>query len=137
MCTKNYAEWRTGRLDSKHGHYTQIVQVSFLGSDILYNLVMSCLSVFLFVCLGILVYRFISYHFLVFYFSLFLQILVCRYHETKVEPILQEGVPISLESHKQEIEHLLTDGHLILSHCIGGKICIWDSLTGETISTLR
>ena len=27
VCTKNYAEWRTGKLDSKHGHYTQIVQV--------------------------------------------------------------------------------------------------------------
>ena len=26
MCTKNYAEWRTGRLDASEDRYTQIVQ---------------------------------------------------------------------------------------------------------------
>ena len=28
MCTKNYAEWRTGRLDASEDRYTQIVQVN-------------------------------------------------------------------------------------------------------------
>ena len=30
MCTKNYAEWRTGRLDASEDRYTQIVQVFYI-----------------------------------------------------------------------------------------------------------
>ena len=51
--------------------------------------------------------------------------------------ILQEGVPVPLEGHTQEIESLLTEGHMIVSHCIGGKICVWDALTGECIVKIR
>jgi len=58
VCTKNYAEWRSGRQDTLHDFCTQIVQ---------------------------------------------------------------EGAPLSLAGHCQEIEHLATDGHLILSHCLAGR----------------
>ena len=44
--------------------------------------------------------------------------------------IVQEGVPVPLQGHGHEIEAILTDGHLVASHCLGGRICIWDSLTG-------
>ena len=35
--------------------------------------------------------------------------------------ILQEGAPLALAGHQQDIEHLATDGHLILSHCLAGR----------------
>jgi len=49
--------------------------------------------------------------------------------------IVQEGAPLSLQGHKQDIETLVTDGHLVLSHCLAGKIVVWDSLTGDTVSS--
>ncbi len=47
--------------------------------------------------------------------------------------IVQEGVPVPLQGHSHEIETVLTDGHLVASHCLGGRICVWDSLTGENL----
>ena len=72
VCTKNYAEWRSGRADTLHDFCTQIVQ---------------------------------------------------------------EGAPLALAGHQQDIEHLATDGHLVLSHCLAGKVTIWDSLTGQPLTT--
>jgi len=74
ICTKNYAEWRSGRLDTSEDKYTQIVQ---------------------------------------------------------------EGAPIPLDGHDQEIESVRCDGHLVVSHCMGGRICVWDSLTGEALVKIR
>ena len=34
---------------------------------------------------------------------------------------LQEGAPLALAGHQQDIEHLATDGHLVLSHCLAGR----------------
>jgi len=72
VCTKNYAEWRSGNNDNLQDFYTQIVQ---------------------------------------------------------------EGAPLSLQGHRQDIETLVTDGHLVLSHCLSGKIVVWDSLTGDTVTS--
>jgi hypothetical protein len=40
---------------------------------------------------------------------------------------------VPLQGHSHEIETVLTDGHLVASHCLGGRICVWDSLTGENL----
>ena len=50
--------------------------------------------------------------------------------------IVQEGAPVCLNGHRNPIDILITDGHLILSQCLGGKILVWDSLTGEILSTI-
>jgi len=73
VCTKNYAEWRSGYNDSVQDFCTQIVQ---------------------------------------------------------------EGAPLSLQGHTQDIETLVTDGHLVLSHCLAGGIVVWDSLTGDTVTSI-
>ena len=50
--------------------------------------------------------------------------------------IVQEGAPVCLAGHTGTIETLVTDGHLILSHCLGGRIVVWDSLTGEEVTRI-
>ena len=51
--------------------------------------------------------------------------------------ILQEGAPLALAGHQQDIEHLATDGHLILSHCLAGRYhnqpCAVNVVTDSTI----
>ena len=48
--------------------------------------------------------------------------------------IVRESVPIELDGHKHEVESLSCDGNIIVSLCLGGSICVWDSYTGEQIS---
>jgi len=73
VCTKNYAEWRSGRVDTLHNFCTQVVQ---------------------------------------------------------------EGAPLALAGHIQDIENIAIDGHLVLSHCLGGRMTVWDSLTGHTLASI-
>lgn len=42
--------------------------------------------------------------------------------------VLQEGAPLTLAGHRQDLEHLATDGHLVLSHCLAGRCELWLSL---------
>ena len=48
---------------------------------------------------------------------------------------MQDGAPLCLEAGGQ-IESLLTDGHLLLSQCLTGKMVVWDTLTGEIVSRI-
>merc|ERR1711962_328844 len=45
--------------------------------------------------------------------------------------------PIPLVGHDQEVESVHCDGHLVVSLCMEGRICVWDSLTGECIQKIR
>lgn len=54
------------------------------------------------------------------------------YEETT--QIVRETVPIELDGHKHEIEALSNDGNIVVSLCLGGNLCVWDSYTGEQIS---
>ena len=50
--------------------------------------------------------------------------------------IVQDGAPLCLEAHSAHIEALQTDGHLLVSQCLAGRLVVWDTLTGEIISRI-
>ena len=54
-----------------------------------------------------------------------------KFNETT--QIVRETVPIELDGHKHEIESLANDGNIVVSLCLGGDLCVWDSYTGEQI----
>ena len=60
-----------------------------------------------------------------------------RAREEFYTEIVQEGAPQCLDGHNNAIETLITDGHLILSQCLAGRILVWDSLTGEIVSRIN
>jgi len=60
-----------------------------------------------------------------------------RLKEEFYTEIVQEGVPMCLNGHRSNIETMVIDGHLILSRCLGGKINIWDSLTGDIVTEIN
>ena len=60
-----------------------------------------------------------------------------RAREEFYTEIVQEGAPQCLDGHNNAIETLITDGHLILSQCLAGKILVWDSLTGEVVCRIN
>ena len=49
---------------------------------------------------------------------------------------MQDGAPLCLEAHTAHIEALQTDGHLLVSQCLAGRMVVWDTLTGEIISSI-
>lgn len=49
---------------------------------------------------------------------------------------IKASVPKVLKGHAQEIECLATDGHFIVSTCLGGQLRVWDSITGECVTVI-
>ena len=49
---------------------------------------------------------------------------------------MQDGAPLCLEAHTAHIEALQTDGHMLVSQCLAGKLVVWDTLTGQIISRI-
>lgn len=47
-----------------------------------------------------------------------------------------EGVPIQIKGHKHRIECLATDGRIVASSCLEGKISTWDLANGEKFLTI-
>ncbi|XP_069964270.1 sterol regulatory element-binding protein cleavage-activating protein isoform X1 [Bactrocera oleae] len=56
--------------------------------------------------------------------------------QQKTEHIL-EGVPTKIVGHKHTIECLITDGSHIISCCLRGQIKVWDSRSGENLTTIH
>ncbi|XP_070211949.1 sterol regulatory element-binding protein cleavage-activating protein-like isoform X2 [Littorina saxatilis] len=50
---------------------------------------------------------------------------------------IKESVPILLRGHSQEVECVAVDGQFVVSCCYGGQLRMWDSNTGECISTMQ
>ncbi|ESO96220.1 hypothetical protein LOTGIDRAFT_239368 [Lottia gigantea] len=50
---------------------------------------------------------------------------------------IKESIPLVLKGHSQDIECLLADVQIIISACLGGELRVWDSNSGELISTLH
>jgi len=48
--------------------------------------------------------------------------------------MVQESSLIQAEGHRHEIEYLVTDCNTIISMCLDGIICIWDSYSGEKLA---
>ena len=51
-------------------------------------------------------------------------------------PVMLEAMPLILPGHNQDIECLATDGFNIVSSCLGGHLKVWDSMTGELLSSV-
>ncbi|OWF39399.1 sterol regulatory element-binding protein cleavage-activating protein-like [Mizuhopecten yessoensis] len=49
---------------------------------------------------------------------------------------IKESVPKVLQGHVQEIECVVTDGHFIISSCLGGQIRVWDSVSGDCLMSI-
>ena len=49
---------------------------------------------------------------------------------------MQDGAPLCLEAHTAHIEALQTDGHLLVSQCLAGRLVVWDTLTGQILSRI-
>ncbi|XP_041365861.1 sterol regulatory element-binding protein cleavage-activating protein-like isoform X2 [Gigantopelta aegis] len=49
---------------------------------------------------------------------------------------IKETVPLVLKGHNQTIDCVVTDGPLVISSCWGGQLRIWDSNTGECITSI-
>ncbi|XP_069110525.1 sterol regulatory element-binding protein cleavage-activating protein-like [Argopecten irradians] len=49
---------------------------------------------------------------------------------------IKESVPKVLHGHVQEIECVVTDGHFIISSCLGGQIRVWDSVSGDCLMSI-
>lgn len=47
-----------------------------------------------------------------------------------------ESVPIQIRGHTHRIECLVTDGRVVVSSCLEGKITSWDTTNGEQIGTI-
>ncbi|KAL8598351.1 hypothetical protein ACOMHN_047672 [Nucella lapillus] len=50
---------------------------------------------------------------------------------------IKESVPILLKGHIQEVECFAIDGQFVVSCCLGGQLRMWDSNTGECLSTMQ
>ncbi|XP_055959285.1 sterol regulatory element-binding protein cleavage-activating protein [Patella vulgata] len=62
---------------------------------------------------------------------------VRRHHRKGVNRFIKESIPLVLRGHNQDIECITTDGQLVISACLGGELRVWDSNSGECISTLN
>lgn len=52
-------------------------------------------------------------------------------------PLLLEAVPVVLDGHREEVECLASDGFSVVSSGLGsGVVKVWDTITGEMISTI-
>lgn len=51
--------------------------------------------------------------------------------------IIGEAVPLILSGHPHDVECLGTDGSIVVSSCLAGVICAWDSATGECIASIN
>lgn len=52
----------------------------------------------------------------------------------KVQNVLQNSVPISIKGHQNTIECLASDGSLVASSCLEGRINVWDVTSGIRMS---
>ncbi|ELU06614.1 hypothetical protein CAPTEDRAFT_96666 [Capitella teleta] len=50
---------------------------------------------------------------------------------------IRESLPIILRGHRQEVECVVTDGPFVVSSCLGGQIRVWDSATGEPMTSIN
>lgn len=50
---------------------------------------------------------------------------------------IRESVPLILNGHIQSVECIVTNGHHIVSSCLGGEIRVWDYTTGECTITIN
>uniref|UniRef100_A0A1A9WHD4 Sterol regulatory element-binding protein cleavage-activating protein n=1 Tax=Glossina brevipalpis TaxID=37001 RepID=A0A1A9WHD4_9MUSC len=60
----------------------------------------------------------------------------CSEFSPNTEQIL-EGVPSQIAGHKHRIECLVSDGSSIISCCLKGQIKVWDSRSGENVTTIN
>ncbi|XP_037887733.1 sterol regulatory element-binding protein cleavage-activating protein [Glossina fuscipes] len=60
----------------------------------------------------------------------------CSEFSPNTEQIL-EGVPSQIAGHKHRIECLVSDGANIISCCLKGQIKVWDSRSGENVTTIN
>ncbi|KAB7498556.1 Sterol regulatory element-binding protein cleavage-activating protein, partial [Armadillidium nasatum] len=51
--------------------------------------------------------------------------------------IIGEAVPLILSGHPHDVECLGTDGSIVVSSCLAGVICAWDSATGECLASIN
>lgn len=47
-----------------------------------------------------------------------------------------ESVPIQMKGHKHRVECLVTDGRIVASSCLQGKILTWDATNGEKLLSI-
>lgn len=48
-----------------------------------------------------------------------------------------EGIPIQLKSHKHRIECMVSDGRMLASSCLDGKISVWDVSNCEQVNVIN
>ncbi|XP_063231759.1 sterol regulatory element-binding protein cleavage-activating protein [Bacillus rossius redtenbacheri] len=50
--------------------------------------------------------------------------------------VILEAVPLVLDGHGQQVECLASDAYILVSSCLAGQLCVWDSHTGEALATI-
>lgn len=63
------------------------------------------------------------------------------WHDSNVDIVpkqqrIFEGVPIQLKAHKHRIECMVTDGQMLASSCLDGRISVWDVSNGEQVNVI-
>lgn len=59
--------------------------------------------------------------------------------DVNIEPRTQrifEGIPVQLKGHKHRIECMVTDGRMLASSCLDGKISVWDVSNGDQFNVI-
>ncbi|KAG8189219.1 hypothetical protein JTE90_013751 [Oedothorax gibbosus] len=51
--------------------------------------------------------------------------------------LVMETFPLKLCGHKQDLEYICSDDDVIVSSCLDGNINVWDSLSGECLTSIR
>ncbi|ODM95859.1 Sterol regulatory element-binding protein cleavage-activating protein [Orchesella cincta] len=51
--------------------------------------------------------------------------------------VVFEALPLKLDGHRQEVECIGSDGNVIASVCLAGNLKIWNSSSGENITTVN
>ncbi|KFM63908.1 Sterol regulatory element-binding protein cleavage-activating protein, partial [Stegodyphus mimosarum] len=51
--------------------------------------------------------------------------------------LVMETFPMKLHGHSQELEYICADSNVVISSCLDGNINVWDSISGECLTSIR
>lgn len=58
-------------------------------------------------------------------------------HAMSLFQVVFEALPLVLDGHRQEVECIGSDGNVIASVCLAGTLKVWNSCSGENITTVN
>jgi len=71
------------------------------------------------------------------YLEVFQCFTAALFFQSKYKVILKDESLLYMFGHGESIEHMVSDGPLVVSSCLNSDIRVWDAITGQLVSHIN